>query len=294
MRAGSTSNTTVALLGTGIMGGGMARNLVAAQLPVRAWNRTREKAERLTQIGAEVTDTPAEAVRDADVVITMLYDADSVEQAMTGPDGAVNAAPEGMLWIQMSTVGVAGTDRLAGIAREHGLGFVDAPVLGTKQPAAEGQLIVLASGPDELREECTPIFDAVGRSTRWLGPAGTGSRLKLVVNAWVLALVEATAESISLAQGLGIDPQAFLDTIEGTSMDSPYAQMKAQSMLAEDFPTSFAVSGAWKDTGLIVEAGRDAGVDLALIDAAHRHFERAMELGHAEKDMAATYYAHQG
>ena len=152
--------TKVAVLGTGIMGAAMARNLLAAGMKVSAWNRSREKAEPLGQDGAEVADSPADAARGADFLLTMLADADVIEGAVAGD--VLSALAEGGVWLQMSTVGEEGTRRLAETANEHGVDFVDAPVLGTKQPAEQGQLIVLASGPEEARERSQPAFDAVG------------------------------------------------------------------------------------------------------------------------------------
>jgi 3-hydroxyisobutyrate dehydrogenase len=281
----------IAFLGTGIMGAPMARNLLGAGFEVHAWNRTREKAEPLAADGATVASTPAEAARGASVVVTMLSDGKAVEETMFGDDGAASAAEPGALWIQMSTVGVDAAEQLGELAREHGLAYVDAPVLGTKQPAEEGQLAVLASGPSELRDSCRPIFDAVGRKTVWIGEAGTGSRLKLVVNSWVLTLVEGAAESISFARALGLDPQLFLDAVAGGGMDTVYLQTKGKQMLAEEFPTSFPLRLAHKDVGLMLEAARAQGLELPVAAATRARFERALELGHGEEDMAATYYA---
>jgi 3-hydroxyisobutyrate dehydrogenase len=284
---------TVTLLGTGIMGAGMARNLFKAGLPVRVWNRTRAKAEPLRADGATVADTPADAAAGADVVVTMLSDADAVAAAMTGEQGAGARLADGAVWIQTSTVGVEGSERLGRLAADLGVSYVDAPVLGTKKPAEDGTLSILASGPEEARERCAPVFDAIGSHVQWLGPAGAGSRLKMVVNTWVLSLTEATAESVSLAEGLGLDPQLFLDTIGGGPTDSPYAHVKGTAMTERNFAPSFTTSGAAKDTALILAAARSAGVDLALVAAAHAHFAKAVDLGHGDEDMAATYYAHR-
>jgi 3-hydroxyisobutyrate dehydrogenase len=287
------SAPTVALLGTGIMGTGMARSMLRAGLPLRVWNRTREKAEPLADEGATVADTPAEAARGADIVVTMLLDAVAVDAAMAGHDGAGEAAPDGALWLQTSTVGLAATDKFAALAVRFGLEFVDAPVLGTREPAEKGALTVLASGPEDARERCAPVFDAIGSRTLWLGPAGKGSRLKLVVNSWVLALTEATAEALALAEGLRLDPTLFLSTIEGAAMDSQYAHLKGKAMLARQFAPSFPTRGAEKDARLILEAAADAGVDMGLTAAAQRHFAAAIEQGHADDDMASVYLVHR-
>ncbi|MCW2609834.1 MAG: mmsB [Cryptosporangiaceae bacterium] len=284
---------TVALLGTGIMGSGMARSMLRAGLPLRVWNRTTAKARPLADEGAVVAETPAEAVRGADIVVTMLQDTVAVEAAMAADDGAGHAARDGTIWIQSSTVGVDGAARLAALAVRCALVYVDAPVLGTREPAEKGALTVLASGPEEAREPCTPVFDAIGNRTLWLGPAGNGSRLKMVVNSWVLALAEATAEAIALAEGLRLDPRLFLDTIAGTGTDSPYAHTKGEAILARRFDPSFPLRGAEKDARLILEAAADAGVDMGLTAAAQRHLARALELGHGDDDMAAVYLVHR-
>jgi len=220
-------------------------------------------------------------------VMTILSDANVVEQVVR------QAAPErGTVWLQQATVGVDGCARLAAVADQLGLVYVDAPVLGTKGPAEAGQLTVLASGPDDVREVVAPVLDAIGARTVWLGPAGQGSRLKLVANSWVLTVVEGVAESLVLARALGLDPQRFLDVVKGGALDAPYVQLKGGAMLSGDLEAQFPLWGAAKDARLIEEAGRDAGVDLTIIEAARLHFERALADGHGDLDMAATYLSH--
>ena len=284
------AENTVAVLGTGIMGSGMARNLLAAGIEVRAWNRSREKAEPLAEDGATVVDSPAEATDGADFVLTMLADADVTEEVV-GEDGALSGMKNGGVWLQTATVGAAGNERLAKIADEQGVSYVDAPVLGTRQPAEQGQLVVLASGPEDVREKCGPVFEAVGAKTLWLGEAGAGSRLKLVVNNWIVGLLGALAETISLARATGVDPESFLETIEGGPLGLPYAQMKGQMMVEEDFPTSFSAKLARKDAGLVLEAANAEGLHLALAEAAAARFDQAIEAGHGEEDMAAIFEA---
>jgi len=266
------------------MGRGMARNIVGAGIPLTVWNRSPEKT---ADLGADVAESPEDAVRGAGVVITVLSDAPVVESVIREASPA-----RGTVWLQQATVGIDGCDALARVAEELGLVYVDAPVLGTKGPAEAGQLTVLASGPDEARDAVAPILDAIGARTVWLGPAGQGSRLKLVANAWVLTVVEGVAESLALAKALGLDPQQFLDVVKGGAVDAPYVQLKGAAMLSGDLEAQFPLWGAAKDARLIQEAGRLAGVDLAMITAARRHFERAMAAGHGELDMAATYLTH--
>jgi 3-hydroxyisobutyrate dehydrogenase len=285
-----TDQPTVALLGTGVMGAGMARNIASAGIPLRVWNRTAERATPLADAGASVAGTPEEAVRGADVVVTMLFDTESVAATMRDAAPGLGA---GTVWLQMATVGVEGCDRLAGLAEELGVRYVDAPVLGTRKPAEEGSLVVLASGPDDVRDTVAPVLDAVGSRVMWLGEAGAGTRLKLVANSWVLTVVEGIAESLTLARALGLDPQQFLDVVKGGAMDAPYVQLKGSAMLAGEFATAFGLDGAAKDAELIVAAARAAGAeDLAVIEAVRDHYVRAREAGHGDKDLSATYLAH--
>jgi 3-hydroxyisobutyrate dehydrogenase len=277
--------STVAILGTGIMGFPMARNLAAAGFEVRAWNRTREKAQPLAEHGVTVAAAPAEAAEGVDVLVTMLADADAVA-------AAVADIRDVAAWAQMSTVGLQDSKRLADHAAERGMGYVDAPVLGTKQPAEQAQLVVLAAGAAELRERVDPVFDAVGRKTVWLGDEpGNATRLKLVLNHWILGMVENIGETIAFAEALGVDPRAFLSSIEGGNMDSPYAQMKGKAILADELEPSFPLRLARKDIGLILDAAAEAGIDTPILEVAAQQFDRAVELGHGDKDMAATVHA---
>jgi 3-hydroxyisobutyrate dehydrogenase len=282
-------DTTVAVLGTGIMGTAMARNLLSAGMEVRAWNRSREKAEPLEREGAEVADTPENAVRGADFILTMLADADVVEEAVRGD--ALSELAEDGVWLQMSTVGEAGNERLARLAADRGVAYVDAPVLGTKQPAEQGQLIVLASGPEEVRERSEKIFSALGSKTVWLGEAGEGSRLKLVVNNWIVGLLGVLAETVAFAEAIGVDPAKFLETIEGGPLGLPYAQMKGTMMVEEDFPTSFSANLARKDAALVLDAADARELRMQVTEAIVARFDETIQAGHGEEDMAAVYRA---
>jgi 3-hydroxyisobutyrate dehydrogenase len=280
--------TSVAVLGTGVMGAPMAANLAHAGFEVRVWNRSRSKAEALARVGAVVCDTPGEACSSTYVVVSMLADGPTVEAVV---DGALSQAAPGAVWAQMSTVGADWADRLAELADGAGVGYADAPVLGTKEPAESGELLVLASGADELAERCAPVFDAVGRHTMWVGPAGAGSRLKLVVNDWLVALVGALAESVSLSRRLGIDPAVFLQAIDGGPIGAPYAQSKGKAMLAGEFPTSFPLRLALKDARLVRDAAEQAGLSASLATTMVEAFSAAAEAGHGDKDMAAVLQA---
>lgn len=284
----------VAQLGTGRMGAPMANNLLRAGFPVTVWNRSPEAAAPLVEAGATLASSPADAVRDADVVITMVTDGDAVSQTMNGPNGALETLSPGSVWIQMGTIGVEWTDRSAALAAARDIEFMDAPVSGSDGPAREGSLIVLASGPEEARTRVQPIFDAVGRKTLWLGPAGNGSRLKLVLNNWLAAQIEGLAETIALTQALGLDSHLFVEAIDGEPLGSPYAVLKARAMIASDYAPGFALRLGLKDVGLALDEAREHNVELPIASAVARRFERAMADGHADDDVSSVFAEAQG
>ena len=288
----AASQPSVALLGTGIMGTGMARNMLKAGIPMRVWNRTRSRAEPLETEGAVVCSDPAEAVRGADIIVTMLSDGPAVFEAMTA---AVPGLTTGQIWVQAATVGLAWLDELAELGRDRALVLIDAPVLGTRKPAEEGQLTVLAGGPDgasdSVRERVRPVFDAVGRKTVWLDEVGAATRLKLVANSWITALNVAVGESVALAEALDVAPETFLEAVRGGLADSAYLHLKARAIVDDDYTPSFSVALAGKDARLIKEAGEAAGLRMDVATAAAGRLARAAELGHAEDDMAAAYFA---
>jgi 3-hydroxyisobutyrate dehydrogenase len=278
----------ITFLGTGIMGAPMARHLAEAGHDVTAWNRTIDKARPLAAHGVSVAEDAAAAMSGAEVVVTMLTDGATVEDVMRE---AAPAAPEGALWWQASTVGIAGTEALVALAEEHGLGYVDAPVLGTKGPAEEGKLVVLAAGDDAALDRLAPLFDAVGVKTLRLGAAGAATRFKLVMNHWVLAVTDAIAETIAFAEGVDLDPAAFLDAIGGGSLDIQYAHLKGPGMIAGELPVAFPLKHALKDAELILEAADRYDVDLALARVVRDRFARAADAGHADEDMGMVVAA---
>lgn len=284
-----TDELTVGVLGAGIMGAAMARNLVRAGHAVRVWNRSPDKA---AGTGATVADTPADAVRDADVIITMLYDGATVRDVIGRAAPGLRA---GAAWLQTTTASLADAAALAEVAAEHGVAFYDAPVLGTRQPAEAGQLTVLAAGPQTGREKLAAVFDAIAARVVWLGEDGArgdGTRLKLVANSWVLTVTHGAVELLALAEALGVDPDRFFEVIKDGPLDLGYLHTKTdlvrQGRLS---PASFAVETAEKDARLIVAAGADHGLRLDVLAAGAERFRRATAQGHGGEDMAASYYA---
>lgn len=276
----------VAVLGTGTMGAGMARSLLRGGHEVTVWNRSADRARPLAEDGATVADSARAAVTGAGLVVTMLFDADAVLGVV---EPVADAFGADAVWAQMSTIGLAGTRRAAELARRYGLRLVDAPVLGTKQPAEQGKVVVLAAGDPALRETVSPAFDAMGSRTVWAGDTpGAGSALKLAGNAWIATLTAGVGQSLALARALGVDPRLFLDAIAGGASDTPYAQSKGDAWLKGELDPQFALDGLLKDLGLIRAAVEGAGMDAELVGALHDTFQRASNSGHGGQDIAAV------
>jgi 3-hydroxyisobutyrate dehydrogenase len=285
----NNARTSVTVLGTGRMGAPIARNLLGAGFPVTVWNREPEATTPLGDAGATLAPTPAAAVDGADVVITMVADGDAVAQTVSGSTGALETLQPGSVWIQMGTIGVEWTERFATLAASRGVVFVDAPVSGSDGPAREGTLILLASGPEEIHAPLQPIFDAIGRKTLWVGPAGNGSRLKLVLNNWLAAQVEGMAETIALTEALGLDSHVFLEAIDGEPLGSPYAVAKGRAMIAGEYAAGFAMRLGLKDVGLALDAARETNLELPITATVAQRFERAVADGHGDEDVAAVF-----
>jgi 3-hydroxyisobutyrate dehydrogenase len=287
-------STTIAVLGTGRMGGPIARTLLAAGFDVRVWNRSPAKVEPLAAAGARIAGDPREAVAGAEVVITMLADGRAVEETMLEPGGALSAIAPGAVWIQMGTIGPEWTGRFAGLAEHSGVHLVDAPVSGSDGPAARGELVVLASGPGHgkghanIRRRIQPVFDALARRTVWIGAVGDGSRFKLLLNSWLVSTVEAAAEAVALAEGLGLDPTLLLDVLEDGPLASPYALDKARSMVEREFTPGFPLSHALKDARLAGSAARMANVAVPLTSAIITRWAEVEAQGHGHDDVASV------
>lgn len=270
----------------------MARNLLRAGHDVAVWNRDAAKTEPLAADGARRATDPANAVEAADVVLTMLYDAAAVEEVIRAAAPGIRA---GAAWVQSTTVGVRDVPVLAALAGDVGLDLVEAPVSGTRAPAEAGQLLVLAAAPDALRPRVAPVLDAIGARTIWTGQdaaAGSATRLKLVVNSWVIAASNAAGEVVALAEALDVDPQQFLGVLDGGGLDLPYLRTKMGLITGQGLePASFAVDTARKDAHLIVDAAAGQGLKLDGAEAFAARLDRVAGQGRDKQDMAAAYYA---
>ncbi|MDN4612888.1 NAD(P)-dependent oxidoreductase [Leifsonia sp. F6_8S_P_1B] len=290
----SASPLHVAVLGTGTMGAAVARTLLRDGFRVTVWNRTPERAEPLARPsddapGATVAASAAEAVAGADVVLAILFDGVAVEQVLAE---TADALRPGAVFVQCSTIGVEATARIVQEYGDRGFTLVEAMMLGTKGPAEQGRLVMLAGGDAAAVERIRPVLDAMGQKTVVAGDAvGAATRLKLAANAWIATITAGTAQSLALTKALGLDPRLFLQAIEGGQSDSAYAHIKGGAMLAGEFPPSFALDGLLKDVRLAADAAGAEGVATDLLAGLDAVYARASAEGHGGEDIAAVFRA---
>ena len=275
----------VGLLGVGLMGSAMAHRLLDQGIEVLAWDRSPEQVTAVEERGAKRADEPAEVVRGAEVVITMLPTAPIVLDVV---EPLLEDWPEETIWLQMSSVGASEADQLVEVARAHDVTLVDAPVSGSTHPAEEGELTILASGPDSARAPVEPVFEALGSRVLWVGEAGMGSRLKMAANHWMIAMTAALAESMHLCEAMGLDQKQFVELLDGSPLGSAYGLLKLDEMRAHDYPVGFPVRLALKDLELVREVEQSSKAPMPLLDATYERFLAADE-DHADEDLAAVY-----
>jgi 3-hydroxyisobutyrate dehydrogenase len=248
----------VAVIGIGAMGHGIAASALRAGIPTIVWNRSPDATRDLAERGAEVAETAADAVERAAIVVTMMTDSHAV-MSVARDQGMLAALAPGAIWVQMSTIGVAGIERVAAMVEVErpDVTLLDAPVSGSKDPAEQGQLTIFASGPDAARSCVAPLFDAVGQRTIWVGAVGAGSRLKLVANTWLAFSAEALSASVALAHRFGLVTETLMDALGGGPLVSPWQEAKLQRVAKREFSAQFALSLALKDVRLALHEADD-------------------------------------
>jgi 3-hydroxyisobutyrate dehydrogenase len=284
------SAQSIAIIGIGTMGSAFARRLLAAGMRVNVWDRTPAVAAPLAEAGAGIAATPEEAMRDSGVAITMVPTIAAIEETMST---ALAALPRDAIWLQMSTIGVDGTERAIALAKQHrpDVVYVDAPVSGSKTPAEEGKLLILASGPAAALDALAPVFSALGQKTiRW-AHAGAGSRMKLVLNTWLAVLGEGIAETAVLAQSLGVSLNDVSTCIGSTALDAPWALSKLAKIERGSFDPDFSLALATKDLHLALDAANRAQRPLPMAQAIATQWEGALKAGLGDRDVIGAYLA---
>jgi 3-hydroxyisobutyrate dehydrogenase len=281
------TNESVAVLGIGTMGHAMATSALRGGIPTIVWNQNPEATRDLAALGAEVAETAADAAGRAGIVVTMVTDADAVV-SIAHDQGMLAALAPSSIWAQMSTIGVTGIDRVATLVGQErpDITLLDAPVSGSKVPAEQGQLTIFASGPEEARARVTPLFDALGQRTIWVGPVGTGSRLKVVNNTWLAFGAEAVAGSVALAQQLGLETETIVDALGGGPLVSPWQAAKLQRIVDDDFSPQFALSLALKDVHLALDAAGDG--ELPALRCLADEWQHVVDQGLGDQDVTVV------
>jgi 2-hydroxy-3-oxopropionate reductase len=277
----TTEQPQIAFLGIGLMGAPMASNLLAAGFPLTVWNRTASKCEPFSG-QATLADSPAEAVRHADVVITMLENGDAVEQVLVA-QGVIDALKPKALLIDMSSVQPEVARRHAALAAEQGAGYVDAPVSGGTLGAAEARLSIMAGGEPADLDRAEPVFAALGRCTR-IGPVGAGQLAKLANQAIVGITIGAVSEALLLAAKGGADPAAVREALLGGFAGSRILELHGQRMLDRDFAPGAPARIQLKDMRMILDEARNEGLTLPLAQQVHNEYLSLVANGHSDVD----------
>ena len=280
------STPRVAFLGLGIMGGGMARRLVAAGFSLTVFNRNRAKAEALT--GARVAATAREAATNAEIVISMVADDVASRAIWLGPDGAIAGAKRGTIFVECSTLTVAWVNELAAAAAASGCEFVDAPVTGSKSAAAGGELNFIAGGSAAALEKIRPVLKPMSKSVTHLGPTGSGALIKLINNFVCGVQVASLAEALALIERSGLDRAKALSVLLDGAPGSPLVKTIAARMTASDYTPNFLLRLMAKDLAYALKEGEARSLSPATAAAALEVFQRAIDAGHGEKDMSAV------
>jgi glyoxylate/succinic semialdehyde reductase len=279
----------VGFIGLGIMGSGMAGNLLGAGHPLVVHNRTRSKADALVANGALWADTPAEVGRQSSILFTMLARPEAVLETALGPDGFLGALPAGALWVDCSTVNPSFSRRMAAEARELGVCLVDAPVTGSKPAAQSGELVFMVGGDPADVEACRPYLDLMGKRTVHVGAQGMGASLKIVFNLLVGQALASFSEAILLGRSLGLSRSAMHEFLIGALPVAPLIAFKRPKIESGNYEADFPLELMWKDLHLATLTAYEQGVPLPVANATKEIYAAAVRSGLADQDVAAIY-----
>ncbi|RBW46888.1 NAD(P)-dependent oxidoreductase [Psychromonas sp. B3M02] len=276
-------------IGLGIMGNAMALNLVKAGLDVTVWNRNSEKCSALVAQGAKQGNTPREVAEACDITFTIVSDPTAALAICEGPDGVVAGIGEGRSYIDMSTVDDATSQKISAAITEAGGRFLEAPVSGTKKPAEDGTLIILAAGDKSVYDDALPAFEIMGKMSPYLGEIGQGAKMKLVVNMIMGGMLSIFSEGVSLGLKADLDGEQLLEIIAAGAMANPMFAVKGPMLLAEQYDTSFPLKHMQKDMRLAVDLGDQLDLSLPTAATSNESFKQARKAGYADEDIAAIY-----
>jgi 3-hydroxyisobutyrate dehydrogenase-like beta-hydroxyacid dehydrogenase len=281
--------TRVAVCGLGRMGRPIAGRIAAGGFPLSVWNRSPGPAGSVAAAtGARSAATPAEAVRDADVVITMLTDGPAVLEVLAGVDGVLAGLEPGAVVIDCSTTGAEHARTAAGMCRDAGIGFLDCPVSGSTAVAERGELGLMAGGDAAVLDRVRPVLEQFGKTVVHVGPTGAGAAAKVAVNGLLHTFSTALAESLVAAEASGVSRTALFDVLAAGVLSNTFLNYKRQAFINPDAaPVAFDLATATKDLGLAVEASRNAHLPVSLLERTLHLHSQALQDGYGDRDMAA-------
>ena len=279
----------IGFIGLGIMGSRMAANLLKAEHGLKIFNRTREKAETLIREGAEWCDTPAQLAQKVDILFTMLAHPEAVNQLAFSDNGYMENMKPNAIWVDCSTVNPSFSKAMAAETKKRQIRYVDAPVLGTKKPAQEGQLLFFVGGKNEDVETLKPYFKIMGKAVKHVGKQGAGASFKMVVNLLVAQNILIFSEAVALGRALGFSQEMLFDMLLDGPMAAPYLSLKRPKIEEGNFEADFPLKWMHKDLHLVALTAYEKGVALPTTNAAKELFLQAKKSGLGEKDFAAIF-----
>lgn len=278
----------VGLIGLGLMGKPMGRNLLKAGFPLVIWNRTKEHADDLVHEGAKFASSPCELAKQVDLLITIVSDPPAVEQILNGDNGALNGLRKGSLYIDSSTVSPALARKVAGECAARGVAYLDAPVTGGTWGAEKGELVFMIGGTPETLERARPVLEAVGKRFFLLGPNGAGQTVKLAMNLILALEVEAFAEALALVTKAGVQGERLVEVMQSSMARAPVLDVKAPQILKNEYPPSFPLRLMHKDVRLALELAKQEGVQLPAGAAAYTAYSAVLDAAKEDLDYAAV------
>jgi 2-hydroxy-3-oxopropionate reductase len=278
-------------IGLGIMGSAMAANLVKAGFDVTFWNRSLDKGAPLTALGARMAATPREVIETCPVTFAMLADPAASEAVCFGSDGVLAGIAAGKGYVDMSTVDAETSQKVGAAITARGGRFLEAPVSGSRKPALDGTLVILAAGNRFLYDEALPGLEKMGKKIMFLGEAGNGARMKLVVNMVMGGMMAAFCEGLALGDKTGLRQEEILEVLDAGALANPMFRLKGESIVRGEFPVAFPLKHMQKDMRLAVSLGDRCGQPLHCAAAANESFKRAKVMGLGDEDFSALYKA---
>jgi len=279
---------TVGLIGLGLMGKPMGRNLLKAGFPLVVWNRTASKAEDLIREGAKLAASPRDAAAQADVLVTIVSDPPALEEVVFGPEGALEGFRRGSVFVDSSTISPDLARREAAACAERGVDFLDAPVTGGTWGAEKGELVFMVGGKAEVFERTKPVFEAMGKRFFLLGPNGSGQIVKLAMNLILALEVQALAEAMALVRTAGIKGERLSEVLQSSMGRSALMDVKAPLILKNEYPASFPLRLMHKDVRLALELAREQGIELPAGAAAFATYTAVKDAAKDDPDYAAV------